>query len=164
MLRTMLILSILWKWEGGIQWFLGILWYWGWYVLFFGHHVVLRGGINKIACFLVRLKIFNTIYSFFSLTLLWVICCPIQCRFPIFKFVSLQQDVFTLTAWLFNFEIRIFYTFWPITNKQWSSWPKFVGLINMNGQCQLFWAQLSQLCFMKHNTISRQSLIQTYLL
>ena len=32
--------------------------------------VVLRGGINKIACFLVRLKIFNTIYSFFSLTLL----------------------------------------------------------------------------------------------
>ena len=43
-------------------------------VVFFGFLdtiiVVLRGGINKIACFLVRLKIFNTIYSFFSLTLL----------------------------------------------------------------------------------------------
>ena len=101
----MLILSILWKWEGGIQWFLGILWYWGWYVLFFGHPVVLRGGINKIACFLVLLIIFNIIYSFFSLRFLWVICCPIQCRFPIFKFVSLQGDIFyfnCLTILLWN--------------------------------------------------------------
>ena len=38
--------------------------------LVFGDPVVLRGGINKIACFLVHLIIFNTIYSFFSLTLL----------------------------------------------------------------------------------------------
>ena len=156
----MLILSILWKWEGGIQWFLGILWYWGWYVLFFGHHVVLRGGINKIACFLARLIIFNVIYSFYS----FLYVSPYKIDFLFSILWAYKGIFFTLIAWLFNFEIRISYTFWPITNKQWPSWPKFVGLINMNGQRQLFWAQLSQLCFMKHNTISRQSLIQTYLL
>ena len=51
--------------------------------------MVLRGGINKIACFLVRLIIFNIIYSFYS----FLDVSPYKVDF-LFNFVSLQGDIF----------------------------------------------------------------------